>query len=94
MKVVGGPCDGAEVNVRNDRRAVPLFHFANQQRVVEGLCSEFGRADLSDLSPVGPVYEQAIYTVRRLSFGPNDYYEFLAPADWTDRQAFLHQFGK
>lgn len=91
MKVVGGPWDGRETPVRDGYRYVVLWHPINPERVVDWLCSEVGR----NLDPRGPTYGQTMYTVRRFSFGSNDdYFEFLAPHEWSDKQAFLHQFSK
>lgn len=35
-----------------------------------------------------------LYKIRCYAFAKDDYYYFLAPAEWTDREAMLYQFAK
>lgn len=89
MKVVGGPHDGLNVRIDPVHGQVRLSDPTEIDPTIDWLCSECGR-----IAPMTMKF--TVYTVRRFRFGGGleDYYEFLAPQGWSDKTAFLHQFGK
>jgi hypothetical protein len=81
LRVVGGALDGRHVEMdgRARRLAMP---------------DPLPVMSISDsVSGVAGIAEQlnTVYTVRILTFG-NTHIEFLSPEQWTDEQAFEHQF--
>jgi hypothetical protein len=86
MKIVGGPHDGQEWEVRSESYIVLV-------KVQPALTY-----DQEDPSPIDGTTAKTIYTVRRLrSHHPDDLIEefcFLSPIGMTDMEAIKHQFSK
>jgi hypothetical protein len=89
MKIVGGPHDGQEWEVRSESYIVLVKVQPPRTYLTY---------DQEDPSPIDGTTAKIVYTVRRLhSRHPDDLIEefcFLAPVGMTDMEAIKHQFSK
>ena len=90
MKVVGGPCDGIDVMIKDGWDLIQLIdplQYSYQYGPTSKILDE----------PVRVSYIN--YTVRRIFFAgdrgePPRRLLFLAPSDWSDERATHYQFKK
>ena len=96
MKCIGGKYDGTQIEVAEhykvgDLIKVPEKHeFKISSTDFEDSLEDFR----NNRTPRDLTLNYYLYRIAVFHFNKDEYYKFLVPNEWTDKQAILYQFGK
>lgn len=88
LKCIGGFCDGRLVHVEDY-----FMREGEYVRVPKPILSVRIEASFDEIPEEIEVC-YLIYKVATFCFKSGDYYWFLIPENWTNKEAMLHQFAK
>lgn len=95
LKCFGGELDGNIYDTYDHLRIGDVFPINVPPNKFEiSSFEESLKAFRENKVPESLVNKQYLYRKCVLHFSKDDCYFFLAPHDWTDKQALLHQFEK